>query len=292
MAWTTNAGLAAQALYEGQVYGTVKEAVSRYAEDAIRAGLVVQRGTAADQVAALAALPAADPDGILAGPFLPVVAGQLLIDVAGAPGGVLDGVGFGPARVTPPRTMTATFDNNVNWGLAALGGTWCYFLGMLNGRIIREDFFLPAGGNVVVTSEQVFDIPIALYIGACDGAGGGAGTWGWSVARVALARGEYGIAAYDLATTPSATATVTYDATDQVPVILDGTVAVVNEATNAAAAVIGDPVMVRVVLAGLDVRGQLAPATSPLNGNFALLEGAQWLTATAAGEIGLVRIGG
>lgn len=291
MPWTTNIGLTADPFYEGQIEGTPKDVIVRYAQTAIRAGLLVQRGTAADQAAPLGALPVADADAILVGPFAPVVAGQLLIDVAGAPGGVLDGAN-GPARVAPPRTMSATFSNHVNWGIAALGGTWCYFLGMLHGRLLREDFFLPAGGNVTISSEQAFDVPVALYIGACDGAGGGTGTWGWSADRFVLHNGEYGIAAYDLASEPSATATVTYDATEEVQIVLDGVVAVTNEATNNAAAAVGDPVMVRVVAAGADVRGQFAPATSPLNGNFALLEGAEWLDATAAGSIGRIKIGG
>lgn len=292
MPWTTNAGLAADPMYEGQIFTTLgQDIIERHAQMAIRAGLLVQRGTAANQAAPLAALPAADPDAILVGPFAPVVAGQTLIDVAGAPGGVLDGA-TGPVRAMPARAMTCTFSAHANWGLAAFGGTWCYWLGMISGRIVREDFFLPAGGGVTITSEQAFDTAIALYIGACDGAGGGTATWGYSNGRVVLTNSEYGIAGYDLATEPSATATVTYDANEKLPVVVDGIVAVVNELTNNAAALVGDPVMVRVVLAGLDVRGQFAPATSPLNGNFALLEGAQWLDATAAGAIGRVRIGG
>lgn len=289
--WTTNVGLASDARLEGQVVACYADK-SAYAESAIRAGLVVERGTADDQVAPLSALPAAEADGILVGPFAPTVAGQQLIDVAGAPGGVLDGAAFGPRKTTPARTMTATFDAHANWGIAALGGTWCQFSGMLNGELVVEDFFLPAGGGVTITSDHVFDTPLWLRVGACDAAGGGSGTWGWSVDRVVLSPRDHGIASYPVAIEPSATATVTYDANEPVQVLYDGIIAVVNESTAALAVVPGDPVAVRVVTAGADVRGQLTRATSPMNGNFALLEGAQWLTTTAAGDIGLVRIGG
>lgn len=277
---------------EGALYGTHREIYARFVETGVRAGLVVQRGTdPRTQVAPLAALPAAVVDDILLGPFAPAIADQLLIDVAGAPGGVLDGA-LGPLRVSPPRSMTATFDANVNWGLIAMGGTTCAFIGLLRGRLIEESFWLPSGGAATVESDMVFDTPISLRIGACDGAGGGAGTWGWGNARHVLTKGQFGIPAYEWAKGPSAVAALTYDAGESASIVIDGAVWCVVETTAALDVVAGDSVAVRVVLAGADVRGQITRATSPLNGNFALLEGAYFESSASAGELALVRIGG
>lgn len=290
--WLDGTALASETGPEGALFGNVNEVYARFAESALRAGLVVERGTdGRDQVAPVSALPVAAPAGILVGPFAPTLADQLLIDVAGAPGGVLDGA-TGPLRVSPPRNMVAVFDAHANWGLAALGGTHCEFQGLLNGHLVIEPFFLPAGGGLTVASDAVFDVPIALRVGACDVAGGGAGTFGWGDARFILPRSEYGIAAYERAKEPSAVAAVTYDAGEAVSVVVDGCVWCIVETTAALAVLPGDPVAVRVVAAGADVRGQLTRATSPLNGHFALLEGACFESAAAAGSLALVRIGG
>ena len=103
---------------------------------------------------------------------------------------------------------------------------------------------------------------------------------------------DYGVALYDETTEPSATATVTFDADEPLNVMKQGIVAVVNETTAAVAAAKGDPVAVRMVLAGADVRGQFSPFTSPSAGNFARLSGAYWLETVAAGATGLIRVGG
>lgn len=275
---------------EGQLLGSMNEVIAKFAQTAIRAGLVVQRGTAVDQITALTVLPAAAPTAILIGPFAPVVAGQTLTDVAGAPGGVLNGV-VGPGRIFPPRSITYTFSAHANWGLAALGGTWCHTLGLgPSGHLQKEDWFLPAGGNIVVSTNLAYSKHLATYVGACDGAGGGTGTIGLSNDNVVLGRLDYGIAVYDRAIEPSAVATVTYDIPEPVPVLLDGTMCAVVETTAALAVAAGDPVAVRVVQAGLDVRGQLTRYTSPVMGNFALLDQAEWITGAAAGGLALVRI--
>jgi hypothetical protein len=189
--------------------------------------------------------------------------------------------------------MRFVADAHVNWGLAAAGGTWCYFKG-LDSRmsLLIEEFFLPAGGGVTIDSESAFSVPIGVYIGACDGAGGGVGTLGWAPTRAVLGRGDFGIAAYERAKEPSAVAAVTFDATEALDVVIDGTIWCTVEATIALDVLVGDPVGVRVVAAGADVRGQLTRFTSPGVGDHVLLEGAQWLTAAAAGSLALVRIGG
>lgn len=288
--WLDNVGMASVVGPEGAI-AAVKDVYSRFADGAIRAGLVVARGTdLRKQAAPLPVLPAADPVGIILTPFASAVAAQLIVDVAGVPAGVLDGT-TGPLKVDPPRTMSATFDVHVDWDNGALGGVECAFLGLLNGRLITEDFFLPSGGGATIHSDHAFDTPVGLRIGVCDGVGG-TGTMGWSTERIVLTRGEYGIAAYERAKEPSAVAAVTFDDGEPLSVVVDGSVWCVAEATNALPARVGDPVAVRVVAAGADVRGQITRATSPLNGNFALLEGAKFESAAVAGELALVRIGG
>lgn len=273
------------------------EVITAIATAGVRAGLVVQRtvGAAAeDTCTPLAVLPAVDADAILVGPILPVVAGQRLNDVQGAPGGVLDGL-IGENRIFPPRALTFTADANVNWGLPALGGTFCYFLGDDSNQMpmAPEWFFLPAGGGVVITSEFAYSRCHAVYVGACAGAGGGAATVGVSNATVALGKADFAFAVYDAAIEPSATAVLTYDTDQDVPLLKDGTIWATNELTNNIAILPGDPIAVRVLLAGLDVRGQITKHVSlAATPNFAHLVGARALTPAAAGELVLIRIGG
>jgi len=217
------------------------------------------------------------------------------------PGAVLDGV-IGPGRIFPCRSWTATFSNSPGiWGLAAQGGTWCHFLGLdPDGNEQKEPFFLPAGGGVEIVSDYDWSQPLEIYIGACDAAGGGS-TFisGVSNARVAYSALDYGISAYERARDPqqiAATAGLTTDTTfvanEPLDVVLDGTVAVVVEATANLAVAVGDPVAVRMVQVGNNVRGQFTRFTSPgpVNSNFARLHNAEWISAAAAGGIALVRI--
>ena len=294
MPWVT--ALNAPALgNEGQLGSDPHVVQSLIASAACRAGLVCERtrGAAAlgDTCAPITVLPAADTDSIitLAAAVTSVVAGQTLS------GATFDGA-FGQGRFRPLR-VTATFSNHPGvWGLAALGGTWCRFIGLdPDGHYQTEDFFCPAGGNATVTSDKAFSQLHFVQIGACDAAGGGSTLIvGTAATTRSIGRMDYGFAAYDLAAEPSATATVTYDAGDVVPFLMDGTIWVTNETTSALAVLPGDPVGVRVVVAGADVRGQVTRASSALinAGTFALLEGAYFETAAAAGAPALVRVGG
>jgi len=295
MVWTTQ--LAAPAIgYEGQFGSDPHETRSLVASVACRAGLVAAlgRGAAAadDTCAPIAALPAADPDSItaLAAGVTSVVAGQTV-------DGVQQGGAIGQARIFPPQQITYTFSNSPGiWGLAALGGTWCRTVGFgVDGQIQHEDWFLPAGGNVTITTDLSYSQVLLSQIGVCDAAGGGSTlTIGTAGTTRQLGKLDYGFAGYDLATEPSATATITYDAGDMVPFLLDGTIWVTVETTSALAVVPGDLVAVRTVAAGLDVRGQVTRASSAIieAGNFSVLEGAYFVTAAAAGGLALVRVGG
>ena len=285
---------------EGQVVGSVREAYARFTGTAgIRAGLVCQRGAVFGQAAPLAALAALDADSIvtLAAGIVPVVAGQTVQDVAGAPGGVLNGV-VGFRRIFNPRRITYTFSAHANWGLAAQGWSWGRTLGLdADGRYHEEDWTFPAGGGVTITTDTTFAQHLATLIGPCDGAGGGTltiGTAGGAGSCRTLGKLDYGIAAYERAIEPSATATLTFDVTDPMVMVKDGLVAAIVETTAALAVTEGDPVAVRVVAAALDVTGQMTRwgSEAQQSGNFALLSGAYWATAAAAGAPALVRIGG
>jgi hypothetical protein len=156
-----------------------------------------------------------------------------------------------------------------------------------------EWFWLPAGGGVTVTSALAYSKCIGVYIGACDGAGGGAGTLGFSNDNVNLGRLDYGIACYEPAKEPSPTAANTFDIGEALDVIIDGTVWCTVETTANLAVTKGDPVAVRVLTVGADVRGQLTRYTSPgMTGTYALVPGAVWLDSAAAGALARVRIGG
>lgn len=295
MPWITAANNPAVG-YEGQFGSDPKTVQSLIASAACRAGLVCVRGrvgaaATTDTVGPMAALVAATTNSIttLAAAVTSVVAGQTLS------GAQFDGA-YGQTRFLPCR-VTATFSNSPGvWGLAALGGTWCRFVGLdPDGHYQTEDFFCPAGGNATVTSDKSFAQLHFVQIGACDAAGGGSTLIiGTAATTRSIGRLDYGFAGYDLAAEPSATATVTYDAGDVVPFMSEGTIWVTNETTSALAVVPGDPVGVRVVLAGLNVRGQVTRASSALinAGTFALLEGAYFETAAAAGAPALVRVGG
>lgn len=278
--------------YEGLIATPQFEVRSLLASAAIRAGLVVQRGTDNETVSPLAALPAADNDAIstLAAGITAVIAGQ-----------TLSGVNFqgavGQGRIFPPQRLTFTFSNSAGvWGIAALGGSWCRAIGYgPNGEYQIEDFFMPAGGNATVTTDKAWSQVAAVQIGACDAAGGGSTLIiGLSGTTPELGRLDYGFAAYDMAQEPNATATVTFSAADPVDFLRDGTIWVTVEATSALASLVYAPVAVRVVAAGLDVRGQVTLATSAIlaAGNFALLSGAYFLDAVAAGSLARVRFGG
>jgi len=297
MVWVTQLTAPANGV-EGLFATSPHEVSSLIATVALRAGLVVARGrglaatATVDTCGPIGVMPIADNDSIttLAAAVTAVVAGQNLT------GATFQGA-IGQGRIFPPARITHTFSNSPGvWGIAALGGSWCRTIGLdPDGHIDHEDWFMPAGGNAVVTTDKSFSQILVEQIGACDAAGGGSTLIiGTAATTLSLGRTDYGFAGYDLATEPSATATVTYDAGEMVPMLINGTIWAFNETTSALAAVPGSPVAVRYVVAGLDVRGQVSVATSALlaAGNFALLEGAYWQTATAAGALGIVRVGG
>jgi hypothetical protein len=293
MTWVTALN-APTAGYEGQFGSDPKVVESLIAGAACRAGLCVARGrtllASSDTVGPMLAMPIADNDSIydIGDGVTAVIAGQTLVGGTGA---------IGQGRIFPPARMTYTFSNSPGvWGIAALGGSWCRTTGLgPDGQYQVEDWFMPAAGNAVVTTDKSWSKHFSSLIGACDAAGGGSTLLiGTAATTFALGRLDYGFAGYDLAAEPSATATVTYDAGDVVPVLEAGTIWVTNETTSAIAATPGDPVAVRYVVAGNDVRGQVSVATAALlaGGSFALLEGAYFVTAAAAGALALIRIGG
>lgn len=257
-----------------------KDTISRYAEGAIRAGLLVEQGTAYNQVAPLSALPADDPNAIATA----IASNAAVQELSGA---TFDGV-IGAGKISPPRSVTITADSNADWGLAAQGFTVVEVIGLdANGNQISDKLHLPAGGNVTLETEAAFSQVSRVLIGACDG-NTGTGEIGLSTNQVALSTIDYGVAVYDMGQEGDPDSVTTYADEDSLPVLEKGQVWVVVEA----AVVPGDAVGVRVVLDGTDVRGQFSkyPSEASATAEFAPLVGAKFVTAASADELAIVEL--
>lgn len=256
-----------------------KKPKSRIAEGAIRAGLLVARGTSEQQVKPLAAVPTADPDAIITA-LATAVAEQ---DLAGTD---LDGA-IGAGKIDPPRPVSITFSNHANYD-ATTG--YLYGYGP-SGQFQFETFAIPDGGNATVYSRLCYSQVTRVIIAAQAGTGGST-TVGLAAARgpMALPPEDYGVAIYDPMLEPSDTSTVTFDDEEPLSVAYDGVVGVIVEDAVA----IGDLVGVRVVLDGTDVRGQFTkmPSEAVATAEFALLIGARFITAADADGVALVELGG
>jgi hypothetical protein len=246
------------------------------ADAAVRAGLLVQRGTdAVKQVKALAAL-AVDDDAIDA-TIASAAAGTWHKDTA-----LAGAIGLG--EIFPAQALSFTFDASADWDPTT--GT---VIGInADGQRIEETFAIAT--STVAYTKQAFKRVLAIYIPAQTGAGGNCKvginyTYGMEVSPK-----DAGVALYDRAREPSATSTVTFDDNETLSVLHAGQVAVVTEA----ACVPGDPVGVRFLLAGADVRGQFEPMPSqePGSHTFALLTGARFLSTTAIDGVAVMEIGG
>lgn len=249
------------------------------AEGEIRAGLLVQRGTdPEDQVKAVAALAAADDDAI-----------ALHLASAAAPtwytadADIDDGV-IGKGEIFPASSLMFTFDASADWD-----ATTGVVVGVdADGHYLEERIDIAT--STVYYTRGHFKRVLGVFFPTQTGAGGVCkvgvdATYGMSVSPK-----DSGVAVYDRAREPSDTSTVTFDDNETLSVLQAGQIAVTVEH----AVVPGDPVGVRFVLAGADVRGQfdVMPAQAPGSKTFALLTGARFLTTTAADGIAIVELGG
>ena len=288
--WDTNANIQA-AGYEGLLIDAPPGGVESYvAQTAVRAGFAVAYGTdiatTRKQVipipAAAAAYPA-DPDAI-AVDVASVVAPARLTAVAD-----LDGV-IGIERIYPARPLTFDWDADAGWD-TILGFLLCTVYGEdAEGNPISEDVIRNNAGAVAVAVEtrQCFSRVHTVDLGASNAA------TGLLDIGVAPTRIEYseldlpGVALYNVAREPSATAAVTFDAGETLAVCHRGLV----WAVAVDVVVPGDIVTVRIAAGGGGLGSLSGTEPFPSAGNFAKLLNAHWATAAAAGGLAKISLGG
>jgi len=274
--WATEAASPA-ILKEGQLAQEPYHApLSRVAEAAIRAGLLVQRGTTPDKEVKPIALLAVDDDAIDA--TIASAASAAYHDNADFAGAI------GQGEIFPAQALSFTFDASGDWD-----PTTGIVKGIdADGNVVSE--CVPIATSTVYYTSNCFKRVLSFWIPAQTGAGGVCKIGIDYTYGMAVSPKDSGVAVYDRAREPSATTTVTFDALQTLAVLQAGVIAVTTEA----AVVPGDPVGVRFVLSGTDVRGQFTKyvAGTPGSMELALLTGARWLTTTAADAIGLIEIGG
>lgn len=248
--------------------------ISKVAEGAIRAGLLIQRGTAGQQVSAVPILPAADPVSIaltpLASAAAPVEYGQA----------AFDGVAHGPRLIGLAQRLRFTFNASADW-LASVAQVRGEGPG---GAEFVEDILIPAGGNAVVDTQGVFSLPLGISFPAQGGVAGTVTVGTAPTAYIPDPRHYLGIAVYDRMAYPSTVATVTVDDDQPVSVLTKGRIWVRTEDTVVA----GAPAYVRFVVAGLNVRGQFRGSPAA---NFARYPGATFVTPTTNG-LAILDLGG
>lgn len=234
----------------------------------------MQRGTdPATQAKPIAAL-AADPDAIVASGLASAATPQTV------DGAALNGV-IGAGRAVPAQQVTATFSSHVDWD-----ATTAVVTGEdADGNPQTDTIAIPNGGAATASTVKAFSRVTSILIPAQSGTGGTA-TIGYAPTAPELSRRDFpGIALYDVSREPYDSTTGTYASGDPCPVIEEGDVFVRSESAAAA----GDPVYVRVVESGSDLRGQFSAVPGA---NFARLRGAQYVSNASALGIVVARIGG
>lgn len=276
--WTDNTFNAA---FEGQVYDaeSAKNCISKIAEGAIRVGLLLEQGTLENQIKPLAALPVADDDSITA---TPLASAAVATEYTFAS---FDGViGANPMGVC--QRYTIELNAHANW-IDSVGQA---MFEEPSGAEVTEDFLIPAGGNIIITTQQVG----RKFLGvAFPAQGGAAGTMTIGTTPTAYGLNPdffRGVGVYDRMATPSDTVTVTVDDESLVSVLPKGRVWVISETAVTAAQVAlgGADAYVRMVAAGGDVRGQFRSTPAA---NFAKLPGAKLLTACDADGVTVLELG-
>lgn len=277
--WTAT-DAAPDALKEGQLVCAPEKVRSKIAEGAIRAGLLVSRGTSDDQVIPMAALPAADTDAIAT--LLASAASAVVFSDTD-----LDGA-IGAGRIFPARGVSLTLNSHADWD-----ATTAYVRGLdADGNRVTESFTIPDAGNATVDGNLgiAFSQVLSVHIPAQTGTNGTCDVGLVSDQSIELSTRDMGVAVYDRVREPSATSTVTFDDEETLSVLYSGDIAVIVET----AVVPGDAVGIRVVESGADLRGQFAkmPAEDPAALAFAPLLGATFESTTAIDGVAIVRLRG
>lgn len=278
--WTDNTFNAA---YEGQIVDaeSAKNCLSKVAEGDIRVGLLLEQGTSHNQVAPLSALPVLDDDSITATPL----ASSAAADGVEYGFASFDGaVGSNPMGVC--QRYTIELNAHADW-VDSVGS--CVFEDPMGAEVV-EDFLIPAGGDVILTTQGIGRRFKLIHIPQQGGANGTV-TVGTTPTEYGLNPDFFrGVGVYDRMARPSDTTTVTIDDESMLSVLPRGRVWIISETAVTAAQVAlgGADAYVRVVLDGADVRGQFrsSPAT-----NFAKLPNAKLLTVCDADGLTVLELG-
>lgn len=285
--WNTAANNPAAGI-EGLLIDSKENGVDSYvAENAVRAGFLVQYGTdiaaRRTQVTPLTAAPAADDNALITvAQLASAVAAQVLETAA-----EFDGV-IGLERIYPPRAVTLDCDADIGWD-GPLGFIEFTVYGEdangdpISDRIIRNNI-----GAVAFAGEtrQCFSRVRQVDVPASNAATG-VGSVGVTPNLVEWGKMDSpGIALYDVAREASAVAAVTFDAGETLACVREGRV----WAIAVDVVVPGDIVTVRAQAGGGGLGALSGTEAFVSGGNFAKLLGARWMTPAAAGGIALIEM--
>lgn len=237
-------------------------------------GLLVARGTAADQqVIPIAAVAAASATAILASGGASAATAQVIT------GATFNGT-TGTGRIVPAQLITVTLNSHANWTTGPIVVTG----EDANGNRVEEHLEVPSGGNATLTTKQPFARVISLNIPA-QGGTSGTYTVGLDPAGMAVSLRDFpGVAIYDSTRSPYVSGA--YEDKDPCPVLGKGRIFVAVETACTA----GDVAWVRMVLSGNNVRGQFDGGL-PAAASFARFANAKFLTTQAtAGGIAVLEI--
>lgn len=246
--------------------------LSYVAEAAMTYGLLCQRGTTADQVKPVAALPSADTDSIATA--LATAASAQIFSLTDLDGVIGDGI------ITPAQRLTFTLNSHADWD-----DTDMTIVGLdADGNQLVEVVRIPNGGNATIyTASPVAQVE-RIHLPAQTGTNGtmDVGTDPTYCAYGALS--YPGVVVYDPMVEAYATATEVA-AASQVSVMRSGRVRVEVEA----AVTPGLQVYVRAVESGADLRGQFRGTPAA---NFFPLLGAYFVTTTGTDGFATLQLGG
>lgn len=258
---------------------------SRICEGALQAGRLLVWGTnRAEQIAEMAALPAAAPAAICTAAVF--VSNALTASTVLA--GAFDGA-TGRDRIAPCRTVTVTFDADAGWDSPA-GATLVDIYGYdAFGAEIWDSIQKENGsGAGTYTTRQAFSMVKHIDISATN-ANTGTGTVGLSNDFVELSQRDYpGVALYRAGKQPN-TAARNFADGESASILRRGRFIAVPEH----AVTDGDDVYVRVLAAGADLRGQFTGqdgADTPAT--YAKLAGAKWRLAALADAFSIIELAG
>lgn len=282
--WGASTGLPAAAR-EGQTISSDALIESYVAEHTMRAGLLAIRGTTGQYADHPLAIPVADPNALITNAVGASAAAAFTYNTIAE----FDGV-IGLLRISPPVPVTWTLDASVDWNTVTGGCEVDIYGEDADGQPIVDHLFHPNGAGVqTYTTALAFSKVTRIDQQACVGAGGTC-EFGTSADRSEYGKLDaIGVAVYSRETPPATTTGYDFEATQVVPIQRSGIIAVTTEDIVANR---DDPVYVRTVVAGADLRGQFTGPAQADDANFGRVLGWTWVEAVAAGDtVGYIRLG-